>query len=105
MGIDAFALLKLSAPDVRKSFFGRLDRVRTFGPDAVAFFTALRFEDLRRDPTLASQALASALGGAALRHTDPRGVLVFPDVAEPRASTYDELVTELEPAGFWSAPQ
>ena len=71
------------------------------GRDFALVYTGVRFGDLEADPMLgrviATRILESLPGGA---HVEPRGMLLYPDVAEPRGTRYDEIVADLAP-NFW----
>lgn len=98
MGTDAVALLrirKLAAPPSR---FGK-HLVQHRG-DASLFHTFVRFGT---PPDELALALRQTLGALLDAHDDPRGVLFFPDVAEPKRRSYGALVAELGEAGIWAA--
>jgi hypothetical protein len=42
------------------------------------------------------------LGARLDEHDDPRGILVIPDVCEPKAASYEALVRETSSAGVWA---
>lgn len=79
--------------------------LRPHADGSVSIFTALRFGDT--DMEFAIRCWLHEHFGDALAdiHDDPRGVLVTPDVCEPRADTYDGIVRELEAAGRWVDPK
>lgn len=78
--------------------------LRPHADGSVSIFTALRFHDADADFALRCW-LHEHLGDALARiHDDPRGVFVSPDICEPRADTYDEIVQELGSAGRWIDP-
>ena len=93
MSIDALALLKghdLQLPD--RFVLRALD-------DGVLVLTGQRFGgDLEELGT----ALRHLLGGALDQHDDPRGVFIIPDVAEPKAQSYEGIVEEIGEAGEWA---
>ncbi len=66
------------------------------GRDWAKVYTGVRFREIEADPVLTrivvTRILESLPAGA---HVDPRGMLVYPDVAEPRGRSYDDLVQEL----------
>jgi hypothetical protein len=92
MGIDAVALLRGSG----HALSPRL-HVRTL-QDAVLVSTGMRFGGA---PDELGLALRAAVGDALDGHDDPRGVFVLPDVAEPRARTYEGVIAEIGEAGEW----
>jgi hypothetical protein len=92
MGIDAIALLK----GVHFTFPTHLRVERLEG--AVLVHTGLRFGGALDEMAFA---LRAALGDALDVHDDPRGVFVLPDMAEPRATTYEGVIAEVAEAGEW----
>ena len=72
------------------------------GRDFALVYTGVRFRDVEADAMLgrviATRILESVPGVA---HVEPRGMLLYPDVAEPRGTRYEEVVAELEPH-FWA---
>lgn len=93
MSIDALALLKghdLPLPS------GLL--LRTLD-DGVLVYTHQRFGgDLEELGTT----LRHLLGAALDTHDDPRGVFIIPDVADPKAQSYDGVIEEIGEAGEWA---
>lgn len=78
------------------------------GIDAVAL---LRIENLASPPGALGgghpvqhrgNASRRVLGSALDAHADPRGMLFFPSICEPRANSYDAIVREVESAGVWA---
>jgi hypothetical protein len=93
MSIDALALLKgRDLPLPSGLLLKTLD-------DGVLVVTHQRFGG---DLEELGSALRHLLGDALDRHDDARGVFVIPDVAEPRARTYDCVVDEIGEAGEWA---
>jgi len=98
MSIDAVAVLKIPRLPAPPSGFGLTYPVEHRG-DATLLSTFDRFDG----PTPDEHALAlrRMLGDALDAHDDPRGILVFPDVAWPRAQSYAAIVAELSQVGLW----
>jgi hypothetical protein len=102
MGIDAVFLLRVNSKAVFRECFARMGL-----PDAcldplddgtVLLSTMQTYGSAFELRTI----LAHAFGGAlADVHDDPRGVLAFPDVCEPKARSYDAIVAEIGSAGVW----
>lgn len=74
------------------------------GTDYARIFTGVRFSDLQSDAVfaqlLAHRILEVLPAGA---HQDERGILFYPDVFEPFAETYPEVVAELEEGSVWAS--
>lgn len=74
------------------------------GADFAKIYTGTRFQDLQSDPTfaqmLAHRILEALPAGA---HHDERGMLFYPDTAEPFAETYAEAVAELAEVRVWAS--
>jgi hypothetical protein len=100
MSIDAIALLHVSAAKARKSVPDPA-RVTRLGPDACG--VSLHQKHLGLEIRLAQAAafLRAEVGDALALHHDPRGVLLYPDVAEPGLASYEALVETLEDGSFW----
>jgi hypothetical protein len=99
MSIDAVALLgipKLVAP---RSALGAEYLVQHRGK-ASLLHTFNRFHGAAPDEH--ALALRQLLGPALDAHDDSRGILVFPDVCEPKGKSYEAIVRELEGAGVWA---
>ncbi len=92
MGIDALALLK--GNDLQLPARLQVKRLE----DATLVHTGVGFgEDLE---TLA-YAIRTSVGDALDHHDDARGIFVLPDVAAPKATTYDGVIEEIGEAGEW----
>ena len=100
MSIDAVALLHVSAAAARKSV-PDAEYVTRLGPDACGVSLFQKHAELQISPAQAAIRLHADLGAALALHHDPRGVLLFPDVAEPGPAKYEALVASLEEASFW----
>jgi hypothetical protein len=131
MGIDGVALVHCSKPKLLKKlvatplgddFAEQLKRLMVAaqsgedlplavslsvlgaGADFAKIFTGVRFQELESDPVfaqmLAHRILEVLPAGA---HQDERGILFYPDVAEPFAETYSEAITELERGSIWAS--
>jgi hypothetical protein len=68
--------------------------------DATLYHTFDKFS--ASDPDEHALNLRRVLGVALDAHDDPRGIMCFPDVCEPRAGNYAALVDEVWSAGFWA---
>ncbi|MCG8690817.1 MAG: hypothetical protein MI806_06380 [Minwuiales bacterium] len=98
MGTNAVALLCVRAPYEAEESGLPIQR----RGDAAIVHTGRRLFGSPIDEI--SLFLRERLGPLLDRHEDPRGLLIFPDVAEPRGTGYAELVGELggdrlQPAG------
>lgn len=92
MTIDAVALLKgkdLTLPS--RLHVRRLD-------DAVLVHTGVGFGG---NLEMLAYGVRTSVGDALDAHDDPRGVFVLPDVAEPKATTYEGVIAEIGEAGEW----
>ena len=96
MGIDAVALLHI--PDLAQ-LRPDLKRYIEHRGDASLYSTFARMGGAA--PDQAGLLVRSLLGDTLDQHTDPRGILFYPDVCEPRARSYDALVAEVGEAGMW----
>lgn len=96
MGIDAVAVLRISNLAPPSTGFGTTFLVQHRG-DCSLLHTMQRFEGTPLDEHVLT--VRRILGDALDAHDDPRGVLVFPDVCEPRGSDYVTIVREVEGAG------
>lgn len=99
MSIDAVALLLIPALPAPRTEFGAEHLVEHRG-DASLLHTFASFYGVPPDER--ALALRRLLGPALDAHHDPRGVLFFPDVCEPRGASYDAIVQEVSGAGEWS---
>jgi hypothetical protein len=94
MPIEALALLRLKTLNIS----ARVDRL----DDAVLVHTGHSFAT---EPEQLVEALEALIGESSLaQHDDPRGVLFVPDVAAPKAQSYDAVVDEVGEGGVWAAP-
>jgi hypothetical protein len=131
MGIDAVALIhctkpkllkKLASSPLGEDYAEQLKRVTEavqkgedvplavslsvlgVGSDFAKISTGVRFRELEADPLfaqmLAHRVLEVLPPGA---HDDERGILFYPDVAEPFSETYPEVVAELEEGSVWAS--
>jgi hypothetical protein len=93
MSIDAVALLRgRDLPLPAGILLKTLD-------DGVLVFTLARFS---ADLEQMALAVRLRLGDALDAHRDERGVFLLPDVAEPRATTYEGVIAEVGEAGVWA---
>ena len=93
MAIDALALLKGRDLPLPPGLV-----VETL-EDGVLIRTQQRFG---AEPEDIGAALVQLLGDALDPHDDPRGVFLVPDVAKPRARTYEGVIEEIGEAGEWA---
>ncbi|APR87415.1 hypothetical protein A7982_12764 [Minicystis rosea] len=93
MGIDAVALLRGTELEISPRLL-----VRKLA-DGLLVHTGVRFGGA---PDELGLALRGILGSALEAHQDARGVFVLPDVAEPRAQTYEGVIAEIGEAGEWA---
>lgn len=99
VGIDAIALLRPKNKDLLREHSELLVPLEG---GSVLFRTLMRYRDFEAEPATARAFLESELGCALEEvQDDARGVFMFPDVAEPRATTYDDVVEEIGEDGFW----
>ena len=103
MGIDAVAVLRgrdLPLPNgpLIQSLDDPSDLVLRTLEDGVLVFTLSRFST---DVAQVALALWHSFGDALDAHRDPRGVFLFPDVAEPQATTYEGVIAEIGEGGIW----
>ena len=89
MSVDVIALLRIPDPPAHR-VVRKLD-------DGWLLLFGRWWDD---DDEIAFQ-IRSALGDALDAHDDPRGILVFPDVASPSARTYEGIVRELGDDARW----
>lgn len=95
MGISALALLRLRDPS--KLDLGSLRVTRL--DDAVLLHTQASFAN---EPEALSEAVLELVGpGYRAAHDDRRGIFFVPDVAMPRARTYDGVIEEIGEGGVW----
>lgn len=92
MGIDAVVLLKGNAEGLPPGL-----HVRRLA-DGVLVHGGVSFGG---EPDEHAMWIRASLGDALAGHDDDRGVFVLPDVAEPRATTYEGVVEEIGEAGMW----
>jgi hypothetical protein len=102
MGIDAVLLLRVNSKAAFAERFARMGL-----PDAcldplddgsVLLSVMQAFGSAFELRVVLAHAFAGALEEI---HDDPRGLLAFPDVCEPRARTYEGIVAEVGAAGVW----
>lgn len=92
MSIDAVALLKgtnLALP-------ARLHVQKL--KDATLVHTGVGFGG---NLEMLAYGVRTSVGDALDAHDDPRGIFVLPDVAEPKADTYEGVIAEIGEAGEW----
>jgi hypothetical protein len=92
MAITAIALLRLSNPAELRGRVTRLD-------DAVLLDTQAGFAT---DPEELSGIVRELLGqDLSGQHRDARGIFFLPDVAAPRARSYEAVIAEVGEGGVW----
>src|SRR6188474_379904 len=99
MGIDAVALLRISGLGAPRTPLGTEHYVEHRG-DATLLHTMNRFEGAAPDEH--ALALRELLGAALDAHDDPRGILFFPDVCEPKGADYEAIASAVARAGVWA---
>lgn len=99
MGADSIALFRYVGGDLSSH-----DACISHGKDFVALFWSVRFDDVLRDPRRAEAWLSDEFPEAIARHTDPRGVFLYPDVVEPKSRSYAHILKEVGGAGTWLHP-
>lgn len=92
MSIDAIALLKGANPSLPSRL--RVQRLR----DGVLVHTGVGFGG---NLEMLAYGVRTSVGDALDAHDDPRGIFVLPDVAEPKADTYEGVIAEIGEAGEW----
>src|SRR5688572_3529136 len=90
--MDAVALLK--GTDYQLP--ARLHAVKL--DDATLVHTGVGFGG---DVEMLAYGVRTSIGDALDKHDDSRGVFIMPDVAEPRAKTYEGVLAEIGEAGEW----
>ena len=99
VGIDAVALLRIAKLKAPRTELGAKLLVQ-HRLDATLLHTFQRFDGVAADEHALS--LRQLLGAELDRHDDPRGILIFPDICEPKARSYEALVAEIADAGVWA---
>lgn len=111
MGIDAIAVIHISLGSVRAALQlyskeedglfiltgadGQSVGVKGLD-DGTLVFTGARFA---LDPLEASALLRRRLGDLLDRHQDSRGIFIYPDVADPKSTGYDDIIEEVGEGG------
>lgn len=111
MGIDAVAVLQIPFEKVKGAFATgpSAARLHLVGADGVTFAVdglddgvlVHTFHRFGADPDEIATLVRGRLGALLDEHADPRGILVFPDVASPKGKTYAAVVDEIGEAGEW----
>jgi hypothetical protein len=92
MTIDAVALLRgANLPLPSRLHVQKLK-------DATLVHTGVGFGG---DLEMLAYGVRTSVGDALDVHDDPRGIFVLPDVAEPKADSYDGVIAEIGEAGEW----
>jgi hypothetical protein len=95
MAISAIALLRLQTLSGLELKSLRVDRL----DDAVLVYTNV---DFANEPETLSQIVWKQVGDVLrAEHRDPRGIFFVPDVAPPKARTYDGVIEEIGEGGVW----
>jgi hypothetical protein len=94
MGITAIALLRVEPPAGLSKQAGRITRLE----DAILLHTRV---DFSTEPAALSRIVREQVGEALDAHSDPRGIFFIPDVAAPKARTYDGVIAEVGEGGEW----
>lgn len=98
MGTDSVALF-----NCRRSILPSVEKRQCVasGRDFTALFIPVRFDEVVGAPDRTSRWVASEFPSAVQAHSDPRGVLVYPDSAAPTQTGYRKAVEELGSVGTW----
>ncbi len=92
MAIDAVALLK-------GTDYALADRLHVSKlEDSVLVHTGVAFGS---DLEMLAYGVRTIIGDALDKHDDARGIFVMPDVAKPKARTYEGVIAEVGEAGEW----
>jgi hypothetical protein len=94
MAITAIALLRVEPPAGLAKQAGRITRLE----DAILLHTRADFSD---EPASLSRIVREQLGEALDAHSDPRGIFFIPDVAAPKARSYEAVIAEVGEGGEW----
>jgi hypothetical protein len=95
MPIQAIALLKLTDLSTSAASGARIEPL----DDCALLHTG---ESFATEPEQLSARVRALLGEAvADRHDDARGIFYIPDVAAPKARTYDAVIAEVGEGGAW----
>jgi hypothetical protein len=94
MDITAIALLRIETLEIAAGTAARVEPLQ----DAVLLHTGRSFSE---DPLVLSNHVRALIGAAASQHQAARGVFYIPDVAVPKARTYDAVLDEVGEGGFW----
>lgn len=99
MSIDAVAVLRIASLVPARTPFGTTRLVEHRG-DATLFHMFDGFDAF--DPDEHALGLRRRLGAALDHHDDERGILFFPDICEPKGTSYAAIVREVSSAGVWT---
>lgn len=99
MSIDAVALLRITQLPPPQTAWGTEHPVEHRG-DATLINLMIRWEGAAPDELALS--LRQLMGNALDAHDDPRGILFFADVWEPKGTSYDEIVARVGQDGAWA---
>jgi hypothetical protein len=98
MSIDAVALLRIANLVPPPARFG--SHLVEHRGDATLFHMLDGFD--AADPDEHALGLRKRLGAALDAHEDARGILFFPDICEPKGTSYEAIVREVGNAGVWT---
>lgn len=99
MSIDAVAVLRIANLVPPRTRFGTTHLVE-HREDATLFHMFDGFDAF--DPDEHALGLRRRLGAALDAHDDVRGILFFPDICAPKATSYEAIVREVASAGVWT---
>jgi uncharacterized protein (DUF2267 family) len=99
VSIDAVAVLRIANLVPPRTWFGTTHHVEYRG-DATLFHMFDGFDAF--DPDEHALGLRRRLGAALDAHDDERGILFFPDICEPKGTSYEAIVREVASAGRWT---
>lgn len=102
MGIDAIAVLKPRKMSLLRGVLEpESDSAEVLDDGTILLSTFVRHAEIERDVDTGREVL-TAYGQALVdAHEDPRGILFYPDVCEPRGRTYAEILAQVGDAGVW----
>jgi DNA-binding CsgD family transcriptional regulator len=99
MSIDAVAVLNITGLIAPLNELGRRPLVQHLG-GASLVSTMTRFDSQAPDEHALD--LRCMLGSALDAHHDPRGILFFPDVVDPKTEGYEAIIAEMLEVGIWA---
>ena len=101
MSVDAVMLLRPTDGARLRAALGPDVHFRVLPDGAVLVHSLFGYAAVERDVDEGRAILSGYDPAVAALHDDRRGILFFPDVAEPRGVTYEAVVAEIGAAGVW----